>query len=177
MCGSLEIECALEAVHDMSRQIDGFKEDAANGRLVLEAGETVSSHSIYVHMYVHKLSLCCVLPSSSSLSLLLPSLQLQSSALELGAAAKAVGSAMAQLLAAADQGNESYTGKASRETAKALQVRRGRLARNKSRMHQRTCTRTCTYTHIRILYMLICTYVHVHAHIAYVHKCTYVHTW
>lgn len=86
VCGSLEIECALEAVHDMSRQIDGFKEDAANGRLVLEAGET-----------------------------------LQSSALELGAAAKAVGSAMAQLLAAADQGNESYTGKASRETAKALQ--------------------------------------------------------
>ena len=43
MCGSLEIECALEAVHDMSRQIDAFKEDAANGRLVLEAGETVSS--------------------------------------------------------------------------------------------------------------------------------------
>lgn len=43
VCGSLEIECALEAVHDMSRQIDAFKEDAANGRLVLGAGETVSS--------------------------------------------------------------------------------------------------------------------------------------
>ena len=48
MCGSLEIECALEAVHDMSRQIDGFKEDAAKGRLVLEAGETVSSQHLHM---------------------------------------------------------------------------------------------------------------------------------
>lgn len=63
-------------------------------------------------------------------------LQLQSSALELGAAAKAVGSAMAQLLAAADQGNESYTGKASRETAKALQV--GTRTRNRSHSHMHT---------------------------------------
>ena len=48
MCGSLEIECALEAVHDMSRQIDGFKEEAAKGRLVLEAGETVSSQHLHM---------------------------------------------------------------------------------------------------------------------------------
>ena len=100
-----------------------------------------------------------MLPSSSSLSLLLPSLQLQSSALELGAAAKAVGSAMAQLLAAADQGNESYTGKASRETAKALQVRRRRLARNKSCTC--TCTLTCTHAH---LYTRIRTGMHNNAH-------------
>ena len=101
-----------------------------------------------------------MLPSSSSLSLLLPSLQLQSSALELGAAAKAVGSAMAQLLAAADQGNESYTGKASRETAKALQVRRRRLARNKSCVHKCTCTLTCTHAYVHA-----CTIMHICAHV------------
>ena len=121
MCGSLEIECALEAVHDMSRQIDGFKEDAANRRLVLAPGETVSSPQDVLHRYLQlQFRVSCV--HLASLSPFCPSLQLQSSALELGAAAKAVGSAMAQLLAAADQGNESYTGKASRETAKALQV-------------------------------------------------------
>ena len=97
-------------------------------------------------------------------------LQLQSSALELGAAAKAVGSAMAQLLAAADQGNESYTGKASRETAKALQV--GTHARNKSHshmhtnvhavhsrsllpMHMHTCIRMYTFTHACIHCVLV----------------------
>lgn len=74
----------------------------------------------FICVIIRKLeSLVFTLPPSP---LSVPSLQLQSSALELGAAAKAVGSAMAQLLAAADQGNESYTGKASRETAKALQV-------------------------------------------------------
>ena len=43
--------------------------------------------------------------------------------MELGSAAKAVGSAMAQLLAAADQGNAAYTGKAARETSNAVKVR------------------------------------------------------
>ena len=48
--------------------------------------------------------------------------QVSSSALELGAISKAVGSSMAQLLTAANQGNESYTGVAARETANSLKV-------------------------------------------------------
>ncbi|KAH9369269.1 hypothetical protein HPB48_012345 [Haemaphysalis longicornis] len=42
-------------------------------------------------------------------------------ALKLGATSKVVGSSMAQLLTAASQGNESYTGTAARDTASALQ--------------------------------------------------------
>lgn len=41
-------------------------------------------------------------------------------ALKLGATSKVVGSSMAQLLTAASQGNESYTGTAARDTASAL---------------------------------------------------------
>jgi talin len=86
VCGSLEIDCAIEVVRALGREIDGYKGEVRGRRLLLQPDET--------------LPLC---------------------ATELGAAAKNVGSAMAQLLAAADQGNESYTGKASRETANSLQ--------------------------------------------------------
>ena len=48
--------------------------------------------------------------------------QPESCALELGATSKTVGSSMAQLLTAANQGNESYTGIAARDTASALKL-------------------------------------------------------
>ena len=59
-------------------------------------------HSLHV-------SLCCCLQSESS-------------ALQLGSTSKTVGSSMAQLLAAAAQGNENYTGIAARDTANALRT-------------------------------------------------------
>ena len=52
----------------------------------------------------------------------MPCFKVASCALELGAVSKAVGSSMAQLLTAANQGNESYTGVAARETANSLKV-------------------------------------------------------
>ncbi|XP_067209447.1 talin-1 isoform X1 [Linepithema humile] len=50
----------------------------------------------------------------------LPEETTESTALRLGASSKNVGFAMAQLLSAAKQGNENYTGSAARETASAL---------------------------------------------------------
>lgn len=50
----------------------------------------------------------------------LPGETLESTALQLGASSKAVGSAVAQLLTAASQGNENYTGLAARDTTNAL---------------------------------------------------------
>lgn len=50
----------------------------------------------------------------------LPGETAESTALQLGASSKNVGFAMAQLLSAAKQGNENYTGSAARETASAL---------------------------------------------------------
>ncbi|XP_043256416.1 talin-1 isoform X4 [Colletes gigas] len=50
----------------------------------------------------------------------LPDETTESTALRLGATSKNVGFAMAQLLSAAKQGNENYTGSAARETASAL---------------------------------------------------------
>ncbi|KAG7189022.1 hypothetical protein KM043_008615 [Ampulex compressa] len=50
----------------------------------------------------------------------LPDETQESTALRLGATSKNVGFAMAQLLSAAKQGNENYTGSAARETASAL---------------------------------------------------------
>ncbi|KOX74764.1 Talin-1 [Melipona quadrifasciata] len=50
----------------------------------------------------------------------LPDETLESTALRLGATSKNVGFAMAQLLSAAKQGNENYTGSAARKTAAAL---------------------------------------------------------
>ncbi|XP_070163631.1 talin-2 isoform X2 [Polyergus mexicanus] len=50
----------------------------------------------------------------------LPEETTESTALRLGATSKNVGFAMAQLLSAAKQGNENYTGSAARETASAL---------------------------------------------------------
>lgn len=49
-------------------------------------------------------------------------LQAESAAIQLGATSKTVGSAMAQLLTAAAQGNEDYVGIAARDTANALKV-------------------------------------------------------
>uniref|UniRef100_A0ABM0MR88 Talin-1-like n=1 Tax=Saccoglossus kowalevskii TaxID=10224 RepID=A0ABM0MR88_SACKO len=50
----------------------------------------------------------------------LPGENADTSALQLGATSKMVGSSMAQLLTAAAQGNENYTGIAARDTAQAL---------------------------------------------------------
>eukprot|EP00117_Sycon_ciliatum_P001215 scpid5059/ scgid6971/ Talin-1 len=52
----------------------------------------------------------------------LPGETLETAALELGATSKTVGSSMAQLLTAASQGNENYTGIAARDVANALKV-------------------------------------------------------
>lgn len=51
----------------------------------------------------------------------LPGETAESTALRLGSTSKSVGFAMAQLLSAAKQSNENYTGSAARETASALQ--------------------------------------------------------
>jgi talin len=87
VCGSLEIDSAIDLVRELSRDMEMYKREAAAGKLLLLPGETVAS---------------C--------------------ALELGAVSKAVGSSMAQLLTAANQGNESYTGVAARETANSLKI-------------------------------------------------------
>ncbi len=52
----------------------------------------------------------------------LPDQTVESCAGELGASSKTVGSSMAQLLTAANQGNENYTGIAARDTSSALQT-------------------------------------------------------
>lgn len=52
----------------------------------------------------------------------LPGQTVESCSMELGATSKTVGSSMAQLLTAANQGNENYTGIASRDTANSLRV-------------------------------------------------------
>ncbi|XP_013386332.1 talin-1 isoform X1 [Lingula anatina] len=52
----------------------------------------------------------------------LPGETMESSALQLGHTSKTVGSSMAQLLTAAAQGNENYTGIAAKDTANALGV-------------------------------------------------------
>ena len=49
-------------------------------------------------------------------------MQADDRALEVGATSKTVGATMAQLLTAAAQGNDSYTGIAARDTASALKV-------------------------------------------------------
>ncbi|KAI0230740.1 Talin-1 [Lamellibrachia satsuma] len=52
----------------------------------------------------------------------LPGETAEDSATQLGATSKTVGSSMAQLLTAAAQGNDNYTGTAARDTANALEV-------------------------------------------------------
>ncbi|XP_042904301.1 talin-2 isoform X1 [Parasteatoda tepidariorum] len=52
----------------------------------------------------------------------LPGETLENSALQLGSISKVVGSSMAQLLTAASQGNENYTGIAARDTGSALKI-------------------------------------------------------
>lgn len=69
VCGSLEIDSAIDTVKALSRELMEAKREAQEGRLFLLPGETV-----------------------------------ESCALELGATSKTVGSSMAQLLTAANQG-------------------------------------------------------------------------
>ncbi|XP_064644913.1 talin-1-like isoform X4 [Lineus longissimus] len=64
-----------------------------------------------------------ILASADSKNLLpLPGETAESCALQVGATSKTVGSSMAQLLTAATQGNENYTGIAARDTANNLRV-------------------------------------------------------
>ena len=69
MCGSLEIDSAIDTVKSLSRDLAEAKREAKEGRLLPLPGESV-----------------------------------ESCALELGATSKTVGSSMAQLLTAANQG-------------------------------------------------------------------------
>uniref|UniRef100_A0A1X7VGP0 FERM domain-containing protein n=1 Tax=Amphimedon queenslandica TaxID=400682 RepID=A0A1X7VGP0_AMPQE len=87
VCGSLELESAMDVIKGLAKELAEVKREAAQGQLLPLPGQTVESCS-----------------------------------LELGATSKTVGSSMAQLLTAANQGNENYTGIAARDTANALQV-------------------------------------------------------
>ena len=87
VCGSLEIDSAIDTVRALAQEMAEAKREAHQGKLLPLPGETV-----------------------------------ENCALELGATSKTVGSSMAQLLTAANQGNENYTGIASRDTANALRV-------------------------------------------------------
>ena len=87
VCGSLEIDSAIDTVRGLAHEMAEAKREAQQGKLLPLPGETV-----------------------------------ENCALELGATSKTVGSSMAQLLTAANQGNENYTGIASRDTANALRV-------------------------------------------------------
>ena len=69
MCGSLEIDSAIDTVKGLSYELAEAKREAGQGKLVPLPGESV-----------------------------------ESCALELGATSKTVGSSMAQLLTAANQG-------------------------------------------------------------------------
>ena len=69
MCGSLEIDSAIDTIRGLSHDLAEAKKEAAQGRLLPLPGETV-----------------------------------ENCALELGATSKTVGSSMAQLLTAANQG-------------------------------------------------------------------------
>ncbi|XP_064596457.1 talin-1-like [Liolophura sinensis] len=89
-CGSLEIDSALDQLHELHRDVHTVKQTAAAGKLIPLPGETA-----------------------------------ETSALQVGTTAKSVGSTMAQLLTAAAQGNENYTGIAARDTANALSVLAG----------------------------------------------------
>ena len=42
VCGSLEIDCAIEVVRSLGREIDGYKGEVRAGRLMLQPDETVS---------------------------------------------------------------------------------------------------------------------------------------
>jgi len=72
VCGSLEIDSAIDTVKSLSRDLAEAKREAKEGQLLPLPGESV-----------------------------------ESCALELGATSKTVGSSMAQLLTAANQGEPS----------------------------------------------------------------------
>lgn len=87
MCGSLEIDSAVDLIKNLAKELQDAKVEASQGKLRPLPGQTLESCST-----------------------------------ELGASSKTVGSSMAQLLTAANQGNENYTGIAARDTSNALQV-------------------------------------------------------
>ncbi|XP_023231887.1 talin-2-like isoform X2 [Centruroides sculpturatus] len=86
-CGTLEINSALEQIHDLNEELLAIKKAALSSNLKPLPGESI-----------------------------------ETSSLQLGAISKVVGSAMAQLLTAASQANENYTGIAARDTANALKI-------------------------------------------------------
>lgn len=90
VCGSLEVDSAMDVIRGLAKELAEAKRDAHEGRLIPLPGQTIESCSM-----------------------------------ELGATSKTVGSSMAQLLTAANQGNENYTGIAARDTANALRVLAG----------------------------------------------------
>ena len=79
VCGSLEIDSAIDTVKGLSREMAEAKREAHQGKLVPLPGESV-----------------------------------ESCALELGATSKTVGSSMAQLLTAANQGRLERLGEKRR---------------------------------------------------------------
>ncbi|KAK3096284.1 hypothetical protein FSP39_025308 [Pinctada imbricata] len=85
--GSLEVDSALDTLGTLDKELDEYKREVIEGRLV-------------------------PLPGDSA----------ETCALKLGATSKNVGSAIAQLLTAASQGNDNYVGIAARDTANALKV-------------------------------------------------------
>ena len=87
MCGSLEIDSAVDLIKNLAKELQEAKIEGNQGRLRPLPGQTLETCSV-----------------------------------ELGASSKTVGSSMAQLLTAANQGNENYTGIAARDTSNALQT-------------------------------------------------------
>ena len=87
VCGSLEIDSAIDIIKTLAKELVEAKREANQGQLFPLPGQTVETCSM-----------------------------------ELGATSKTVGSSMAQLLTAANQGNENYTGIAARDTANALLI-------------------------------------------------------
>ena len=87
MCGSLEVDSAIDVIRGLAKELAESKREAQEGKLLPLPGQTIETCSM-----------------------------------ELGATSKTVGSSMAQLLTAANQGNENYTGIAARDTANALRV-------------------------------------------------------
>ena len=43
MCGSLEIDSAIDVVHGLSKSMDMYRREAGDGKLLLLPGETVSA--------------------------------------------------------------------------------------------------------------------------------------
>ena len=103
VCGSLETDSTIDVVKGLSQDLTEVQKQAKDGKLLPLPGKSVS-----------KLYSKCI---ASAVCL---NIQPESCALELGATSKTVGSSMAQLLTAANQGNKSYTSITTRDTASTL---------------------------------------------------------